>query len=152
MDHRGRPLPESGHPPYRSRDREDYYWYSQQQQRDREPSHPPPNPRDRDRHWAHLSSPPARPDQYPYHVQQYQYHPEQQRPQSRCVDIRTRASVFSKQTCGVIKTQKVVASFILGSAQNLKNLRTWNIGTESCSYCCLADVEEETRSRTRVKL
>lgn len=89
MDHRGHHLPDSGH--HRTKDREDYYRYSQP---DWEQSYPPPNPRERDRHWvhpdpryrAHFTSPPARPD--PYTTQQYPYvhgHPEHQRPQSRCV-------------------------------------------------------------------
>ncbi|XP_073332403.1 protein transport protein Sec16B [Pagrus major] len=87
MDHRGHPRPDSAQ--HRTRDREDYYRYSQQ---DREQSYPPPNPRERDRHWAqpdpryraHFTSPPARPD--PYSTQQYPYvhgHPEHQRPHSR---------------------------------------------------------------------
>ncbi|XP_030289918.1 protein transport protein Sec16B isoform X2 [Sparus aurata] len=87
MDHRGHHLPDSGH--HRTKDREDYYRYSQP---DWEQSYPPPNPRERDRHWvhpdpryrAHFTSPPARPD--PYTTQQYPYvhgHPEHQRPQSR---------------------------------------------------------------------
>ncbi|XP_044055028.1 protein transport protein Sec16B isoform X2 [Siniperca chuatsi] len=91
MDHRGHPQPDSGPRSHRTKDREDYYRYSQQ---DRDQSYPPPNPRERDRHWAHpdarfrahFSSPPARPEQYPYNTQQYPYGhglPEHQRPQSR---------------------------------------------------------------------
>lgn len=90
MEHRGRPRPDSGHHYHRTRDREDYYRYSQQQ--DREQSYPPLNPRERDRSWAHpesgyratFSSTPARQD--PYSAQPYHYSsPEHQRPQSRCV-------------------------------------------------------------------
>ncbi|XP_042273589.1 protein transport protein Sec16B [Thunnus maccoyii] len=92
MDHRGsHPRPQSGRHSHRSKDKEDYQRYSHQ---DRDQSYPPPDPRERDRHWAHadpryrahLTSPPARLDQYPYSTQQYLYNygrPEHQRPQSR---------------------------------------------------------------------
>ncbi|XP_059197427.1 protein transport protein Sec16B [Centropristis striata] len=92
MDHRGHPRPDSGRHSHRTKDREDYYRYSQQ---DRDQNYqPPPNPRERDRHWAqadshyraHFTSPPARPDQYPYSSQHYPYGygpAEHQRPQSR---------------------------------------------------------------------
>ncbi|XP_018525540.1 LOW QUALITY PROTEIN: protein transport protein Sec16B [Lates calcarifer] len=91
MDHRGHPWPDSGRPSHRAKDREDYYRYPQQ---DRDQSYPPSDPRERDRHWAHpdprysahFTSPPARPEQYPYNSHQYPYgygRPEHQRPQSR---------------------------------------------------------------------
>ncbi|XP_039985479.1 protein transport protein Sec16B isoform X2 [Xiphias gladius] len=91
MDHRGHPRPESGRHSHRTKDREDYHWYSQQ---DRGQSYPPPDPREWDRHWAHpdpryranFTNPPARPEQYPYNSHQYPYghvRPEPQRPQSR---------------------------------------------------------------------
>ncbi|XP_029286094.1 protein transport protein Sec16B [Cottoperca gobio] len=91
MDHRGHTRPDPGRPSHRTKDREDYYRYSQQ---DRDQSYPPPpNPRERERPWAqdarysaHFTSPPARPEQYPHNTQQYPYgaiRPEHQRPQSR---------------------------------------------------------------------
>ncbi|XP_040896746.1 protein transport protein Sec16B [Toxotes jaculatrix] len=88
MDHRGHPWPDSGRHSHRTKDREDYYRYSQQ---DRYQSYPPPDPRERDRHWAHpepryranFTSPPARPEQYPYSSHQYPYGHGYQRPQSR---------------------------------------------------------------------
>ncbi|XP_054459487.1 protein transport protein Sec16B isoform X2 [Anoplopoma fimbria] len=91
MDHRGHPRPDPGRPSHRTKDREDYYGYSQQ---DRDQSYQPPKPRERDRHWAqtdahyraHFTGPPARPEQYPHNAQQYPYgygQPELQRPQSR---------------------------------------------------------------------
>lgn len=91
MDHRGHPRPDSGRHSHRTKDREDYYRFSQQ---DRDQSYPPPTPRERDRHWAqadaryraHFINPPARLEQYPHNTQQYPYgygHPEHQRPQSR---------------------------------------------------------------------
>lgn len=96
MDHRGHPWPDSGRPSHRAKDREDYYRYPQQ---DRDQSYPPSDPRERDRHWAHpdprysahFTSPPARPEQYPYNSHQYPYgygRPEHQRPQSRCVRLQ----------------------------------------------------------------
>ncbi|XP_020487698.2 protein transport protein Sec16B isoform X2 [Labrus bergylta] len=91
MDPRGQPRPDSARNSHRTKDREDYYRYSQQ---DGNQGHPPQDPRERDRNWAHsdahyrshYSSPPARPEQHPYNSQQYQYgygHLEHQRPQSR---------------------------------------------------------------------
>ncbi|XP_035508999.1 protein transport protein Sec16B [Morone saxatilis] len=91
MDHRGHPRSDSGRHSHKAKDKEDYYRYSQQ---DRDQSYPPQNPRDWDRHWAHpdaryrthFTSPPARPEPYPYSTQQYAYGhgcPEHQRPQSR---------------------------------------------------------------------
>ncbi|CAJ1059720.1 protein transport protein Sec16B [Xyrichtys novacula] len=91
MDHRGHPRQDSGRHPQRTKDREDYYRYSQQ---DGHQGYPPPDPRDRDRHRApsdapyrsYYTSPPARPEQHPYNSQQYHYgygHVENQRPQSR---------------------------------------------------------------------
>ncbi|XP_056235430.1 protein transport protein Sec16B [Seriola aureovittata] len=91
MDHRGHPRQDSGRHSHRTKDREDYYRYFQQ---DRDQSYPPPDPRERDRHWAqpdpsyraNFTSPPARPEQYPYNSHQYPYghgRPEHQRPQSR---------------------------------------------------------------------
>lgn len=93
MDHRGHHQLDSGLHSHRTKDREDYYRRSQQ---DRDQRNPPPYPRERDRHWAHpdahfrahFTSPPARPEQYPYSTQHYPYghgHLEPQRPQSRCV-------------------------------------------------------------------
>ncbi|XP_071343356.1 protein transport protein Sec16B [Trachinotus anak] len=91
MDHRGQPWPDSGRHSHRTKDREDYYRYYQQ---DRDQSYPPPDPREWDRHRAHpdpryranFTSPPARPEQYPYNHHQHPYgrgRPEHQRPQSR---------------------------------------------------------------------
>ncbi|XP_045905744.1 protein transport protein Sec16B [Micropterus dolomieu] len=91
MDHRGHHQLDSGLHSHRTKDREDYYRRSQQ---DRDQRNPPPYPRERDRHWAHpdahfrahFTSPPARPEQYPYSTQHYPYghgHLEPQRPQSR---------------------------------------------------------------------
>ncbi|XP_078115569.1 protein transport protein Sec16B [Sander vitreus] len=94
MDQRGNRdpiLPNSGRHSHRTKDREDYYRYSQQE---RDQSYLPQNPRVRDRHWAqadahyraHFTSPPARPEQYPHNTQQYLHgygRPEHQRPQSR---------------------------------------------------------------------
>lgn len=89
MDHRGHPQPDSARHSHRAKD--DYYRHSQQ---DWDHSYLPPDPRERDRHWAHpgaqygahFTSPPARPEQYPYSSHQYPYgygRPEYQRPQSR---------------------------------------------------------------------
>ncbi|XP_026160393.1 protein transport protein Sec16B isoform X2 [Mastacembelus armatus] len=91
MDHRGRPWPDSARHSHRAKDREDYYRYSQ---RDRDQSYPPLDPREREKHWphpdahyrSHVSSPPSRPEQYPYICQQYPYGygpPEHHRPLSR---------------------------------------------------------------------
>ncbi|KAK2836011.1 hypothetical protein Q5P01_016495 [Channa striata] len=91
MDRRGHPWPDSGHQSHGTKYREDYYRYSQQ---DRDQSYPRLDPRERDRHWvqqsarysAHFTSPPTRPEQYPYGSHQYPYgygQPEYQRPQSR---------------------------------------------------------------------
>ncbi len=104
MDHRGHKGPDSGFNSHRAKDREGYR-YSHQ---DREQSYLPPNPRERDWHWAQpdpqyrtpFSSPPARPEQYPYNTQQYYYghgRPEHQRPQSRYV--RLNMIFLSKVDC-----------------------------------------------------
>lgn len=124
MDHRGsQPWPESGRHSHRSKDREDYHRYSQQ---DRDQSYPPVDPRERDRHWAHpdarhraqFTSPPARPEQYPYSTQQYPYsygRPEHHRPQSRCVWMIS----------GVIQLFILVV-LILWIVQKWLQLNIWN--------------------------
>uniref|UniRef100_UPI0037E8B80E protein transport protein Sec16B n=1 Tax=Semicossyphus pulcher TaxID=241346 RepID=UPI0037E8B80E len=93
MDHRDphHHRPDSSRHSHRTKDREDYYRYSQQ---DVNQGYPPPDPRERDSNWTHsdaqyraqYTSPPARPEQHHYNSQQYHYgygHQEYQRPQSR---------------------------------------------------------------------
>uniref|UniRef100_A0A3Q3E1W9 Protein transport protein sec16 n=1 Tax=Labrus bergylta TaxID=56723 RepID=A0A3Q3E1W9_9LABR len=138
MDPRGQPRPDSARNSHRTKDREDYYRYSQQ---DGNQGHPPQDPRERDRNWAHsdahyrshYSSPPARPEQHPYNSQQYQYgygHLEHQRPQSSYDQGRkTSQHYFKDYEDNPSRDQEDVSPYYLGTLESSKTS-----GMSSSSY------------------
>lgn len=88
MDQRGHQLPDSSRRSHRTKDKEHFSRFTQQEW---DLNHPLPDQRwaPPDAHYmTHFTSPPARPQPFPYHSQEYAYGygwQEHHRPQSRSV-------------------------------------------------------------------